>query len=183
MPFRHTVIAVSIGAGAALVLGSGVALYGAHREVAGVTKERARAEAAQRAMTEAYQLEKDRADAQYRGAVLAREAAKIGLAAARAELDRVLRAAGRDPANPRAGRRPDEAGPDWIGGLAGIYQGRARGHALDRVRTLRQPEPVRVFCPPGLLAPEGNTHQAGVAGVGLDRVVAVLGGDGRRLAE
>ncbi len=116
MPFRHTVIAVSIGAGAALVLGSGVALYGAHREVAGVTKERARAEAAQRAMTEAYQLEKDRADAQYRGAVLAREAAKIGLAAARAELDRVLRAAGRDPANPRAGRRPDEAGPDWIGG-------------------------------------------------------------------
>ncbi len=76
MPFRHTVIAVSIGAGAALVLGSGVALYGAHREVAGVTKERARAEAAQRAMTEAYQLEKDRADAQYRGAVLAREAAK-----------------------------------------------------------------------------------------------------------
>ncbi len=64
-----------------------------------------------------------------------------------------------------------------------IYQGRARGHALDRVRTLRQPEPVRVFCPPGLLAPEGNTHQAGVAGVGLDRVVAVLGGDGRRLAE
>ncbi len=69
MPFRHTVIAVSIGAGAALVLGSGVALYGAHREVAGVTKERARAEAAQRAMTEAYQLEKDRADAQYRGAV------------------------------------------------------------------------------------------------------------------
>ncbi len=107
MPFRHTVIAVSIGAGAALVLGSGVALYGAHREVAGVTKERARAEAAQRAMTEAYQLEKDRADAQYRGAVLAREAAKIG--------------AGRDPANPRAGRRPDEAGPDWIGGFAACY--------------------------------------------------------------
>ncbi len=108
MPFRHTVIAVSIGAGAALVLGSGVALYGAHREVAGVTKERARAEAAQRAMTEAYQLEKDRADAQYRGAVLAREAAKIGFA-------------GRDPANPRAGRRPDEAGPDWIGGFAACY--------------------------------------------------------------
>ncbi len=90
MPFRHTVIAVSIGAGAALVLGSGVALYGAHREVAGVTKERARAEAAQRAMTEAYQLEKDRADAQYRGAVLAREAAKIGLAAARAEPPAVI---------------------------------------------------------------------------------------------
>lgn len=114
-------IAVSIGAGAALVLGAGVALYGAHREAAGAAKERTRAEAAQRAITEAYQVEKDRADAQYRGAVLAREAAKAGLAAARAELDRVLRAAGRDPANPRAGRRPDEAGPDWIGGFAACY--------------------------------------------------------------
>ncbi len=105
------------GATVVMALGAGVLLYGSHREDAGVAKERARAEAAQRAITEAYQLEKDRADAQYRGAVLAREAAKTGLAAARAELDRVLRAAGRDPANPRAGRRPDEAGPDWIGGL------------------------------------------------------------------
>ncbi|MCG2596544.1 MULTISPECIES: hypothetical protein [Burkholderiales] len=109
------------GAAVVLALGAGVALYGAHREAAGVTKERVRAEAAQRSISEAYQLEKDRADAQYRGAVLAREAAKTGLAAARAELDRVLRAAGRDPENPRAGRRPDEAGPDWIGGFAACY--------------------------------------------------------------
>ncbi|MBN9642031.1 MAG: hypothetical protein J0I68_26090 [Achromobacter sp.] len=109
------------GATVVMALGAGVLLYGSHREDAGVAKERARAEAAQRAITEAYQLEKDRADAQYRGAVLAREAAKTGLAAARAELDRVLRAAGRDPANPRAGRRPDEAGPDWIGGFAACY--------------------------------------------------------------
>ncbi|MFA1636737.1 hypothetical protein ACDY95_24945, partial [Achromobacter ruhlandii] len=63
------------GAAVVMVLCAGVVLYGAHRETAGVTKERARAEAAQRAITEAYQLEKDRADAQYRGAVLAREAA------------------------------------------------------------------------------------------------------------
>ncbi|NMU90688.1 hypothetical protein HGQ98_12915 [Achromobacter ruhlandii] len=109
------------GAVVVMVLGAAFALNGAHREAAGVAKERARAEAAQRAMTEAYQLEKDRADAQYRGAVLAREAAKAGLAAALADLDRVLRAAGRDPANPRAGRRPDEAGPDWIGGFAACY--------------------------------------------------------------
>ncbi|MGE7085692.1 hypothetical protein [Achromobacter xylosoxidans] len=109
------------GAAVVLVLGAAFALNGAHREAAGVAKERSRAEAAQRAITEAYQLEKDRADAQYRGAVLAREAAKNGLAAARAELDRVFRAAGRDPANPRAGRRPDEAGPDWIGGFAACY--------------------------------------------------------------
>lgn len=109
------------GAAVVLALGAVFALNGAHREAAGVAKERARAEAAQRAITEAYQLEKDRADAQYRGAVLAREAAKTGLAAARAELDRVLRAASRDPANPRAGHRPDEAGPDWIGGFAACY--------------------------------------------------------------
>ncbi len=86
------------GATVVMALGAGVLLYGSHREDAGVAKERARAEAAQRAITEAYQLEKDRADAQYRGAV-----------------------AGRDPANPRAGRRPDEAGPDWIGGFAACY--------------------------------------------------------------
>lgn len=110
-----------IGAAVVLVLGAAFALNGAHREAAGVAKERARTEDAQRAITEAYQLEKDRADAQYRGAVLAREVAKTGLAAARAELDRVLSVAGRDPANPRAGRRPDEAGPDWIGGFAACY--------------------------------------------------------------
>ncbi|QQB38171.1 hypothetical protein I6I07_16095 [Achromobacter deleyi] len=109
------------GALVVLVLGAGFLLNGAHREASGVAKERARAEAAQRAITEAYQLEKDRADAQYRGAVLARQAAQTGLAAARAQLDRVLRAAGRDPANPRAGRRPDEAGADWIGGFAACY--------------------------------------------------------------
>ncbi|MCM2573227.1 hypothetical protein NAT65_19250, partial [Achromobacter xylosoxidans] len=28
---------------------------------------------------------------------------------------------GRDPANPRASRRPDEAGADWIGGFAACY--------------------------------------------------------------
>ncbi len=120
-PFLRMALPWVGGAAVVLVLGVAFALNGAHREAVGVTKERARAEAAQRAITEAYQLEKDRADAQYRGAVLAREAAKTGLAAARAQLDRLLRAAGRDPANPRAGRRPDEAGADWIGGFAACY--------------------------------------------------------------
>lgn len=121
MSTRAWLISALAGAAAILAVSAALQMYGASREDAGVTKERARAEAAQRAMTEAYQLEKDRADAQYRGAVLAREAAKTGLAAARADLDRLLRANGRDPANPRAGRRPDEAGPDWIGGFAACY--------------------------------------------------------------
>ncbi|MFA1636956.1 hypothetical protein ACDY95_26075, partial [Achromobacter ruhlandii] len=74
-PFLRMALPWIGGAAVVMALGAGVVLYGAHREATGVTKERARAEAAQRAITEAYQLEKDRADAQYRGAVLAREAA------------------------------------------------------------------------------------------------------------
>ncbi|WP_148316843.1 hypothetical protein [Achromobacter xylosoxidans] len=120
-PFLRMALPWVGGAAVVLVLGAAFALNGARREAAGVIKERTRAEAAQRAITEAYQLEKDHADAQYRGAVLAREAAKTGLAAARADLDRLLRSAGRDPSNPRAGRGSDEAGPDWIGGFAACY--------------------------------------------------------------
>lgn len=95
--------------------------YGASQYRAGADAKQAEIEKRQAAIEHAWQEERDRADAKHRGAVLAREAAKAGLAAARADLDSLLRAAGRDPANPRAGRRPDEAGPDWIGGFAACY--------------------------------------------------------------
>lgn len=110
-----------VGAAVVMAFGAGVVLYGAHQYRAGGDARQAEIEKRQAAIERGWQEERDRADAQYRGAVLAREAAKAGLSAARAELDRVLRAAGRDPANPRAGRRPDEAGPDWIGGFAACY--------------------------------------------------------------
>jgi hypothetical protein len=73
------------------------------------------------AIEQGMQYERDKADAEYRGAVLAREAAQRDLAAARGQLDRLLRAYGRDPAKPGASRRPDDTGPDWIGGFAACY--------------------------------------------------------------
>jgi len=112
---------VAVGAAAVLLVGAGAALYGAHQYRAGGDARQAEIEQRQAAVERGWQEERDRADAQHRGAVLAREAAKTGLAAARAELDRVLRANGRDPANPRASGRPDEAGADWIGGFAACY--------------------------------------------------------------
>ncbi|WP_426789133.1 hypothetical protein ACP6ER_22600 [Achromobacter xylosoxidans] len=73
-PFLRLALPWIGGAAVVMVLGAAFALNGARREAAGVIKERARAEAAQRAITEAYQLEKDRADAHLRAAVLARQA-------------------------------------------------------------------------------------------------------------
>lgn len=67
------------------------------------------------------QYERDKADAKHRGAVLARDVALRDLAGVRGELDRLLRTHGRDSANPGAGRRPDDIGPDWIGGFAACY--------------------------------------------------------------
>lgn len=88
---------------------------------AGHAAAQAEAHVLNAAITTAMQQEKDLADAKYRGAVLAREAAQRDLAAVRSRYDRLLLAHGRDPANPRAGRRPDDSGPDWIGGFAACY--------------------------------------------------------------
>ena len=121
MSVRSALTYVAVGAAAVLLVGAGAALYGAYQYRAGGDARQAEIEKRQAAVERGWQEERDLADAQYRGAVLAREAAKTGLVAARAELDRVLRANGRDPANPRAGGRPDEAGADWIGGFAACY--------------------------------------------------------------
>lgn len=67
------------------------------------------------------QYEKEKADARLRAAVLARDAAERDLAAARSSLDGLLRAHGRDPADPAAGTRADGADSDWIGGFATCY--------------------------------------------------------------
>jgi len=88
---------------------------------AGYAAAEAKAQALNAAIERGMQVEKDRADAIHRGAVLAREAAQRDLAVARTRLDRLLLAHGRDPANPRTGRRPDDSGPDWIGGFAACY--------------------------------------------------------------
>lgn len=110
-----------IGAGILAAAVLGVRWYGHSEYQSGVADERVRIEKRQAAIERGMQEERDRADAQYRGAVLAREAAQRDLAGARARLDGLLRAHGRDPANPSAGRRSDGAGPDWIGGFAACY--------------------------------------------------------------
>lgn len=114
-----------IGAGAALLLAAAVGVawhvHGAAQYEAGYAQAKTDAAIAAAALSEGIQYERDRADAIHRGAVLAREAAQRDLVAARSQLDGLLRAHGRDPANPRAGRRSDAAGPDWIGGFAACY--------------------------------------------------------------
>ena len=114
-----------IGAGAGLLLAAGVAvawnLHGAAQYRAGYAQAKTDAAIATAALSEGIQYERDRADARHRGAVLAREAVQRDLMAMRGQLDRMLRAHGRDPANPRASGGPDAAGPDWIGGFGACY--------------------------------------------------------------
>lgn len=88
---------------------------------AGAEAAKAEARALNAAIERGMQAEKDREEAKYRGAVLAREAAQRDLAAARSRLDRLLLASGRDPSAARAGSRSDDSGPDWIGGFAACY--------------------------------------------------------------
>ncbi|AZW19129.1 hypothetical protein [Bordetella hinzii] len=99
---------------AAVVLG--VRWYGASRYDAGVAAERAATLERQARLERAMQEEKDRADAQYRGAVLAREAAEKTVAAQRARIDGLLRqlAQRRTQAAGAVGGS-DDTGPDWIG--------------------------------------------------------------------
>lgn len=65
----------------------------------------------------ATQEEADRADAQYRGAVLARETAQKAVAAQRARIDGLLEQLRRRPSAANAGGGPHDAGADWIGVL------------------------------------------------------------------
>lgn len=132
------------GAAVVLFLGAAFALNGARREAAGVAKERVRAEVAQRAITEAYQVEKDRADAKYRGAVLAREAVEaknadllVDVATAHkriAGLGGLLQQYRNRAAAARAVGGHDGTGPDWVG-ILGQCVGRVEGLAgrLDQV--------------------------------------------------
>ncbi|MYZ44232.1 hypothetical protein [Schauerella aestuarii] len=65
----------------------------------------------------ATQQEADRADAQYRGAVLAREAAQKTVATQRARIDGLLDQLRRNSKTANAGSGSDGAGADWIGVL------------------------------------------------------------------
>lgn len=69
----------------------------------------------QAAIERGMQAEKDRADADYRGAILARQAADRLVADQRKRIDGLLDQLRRRSEAARAGSRPDEPGEDWIG--------------------------------------------------------------------
>lgn len=113
MSIRHQLVAV---AAAALA----VWFYGQHKFRQGVTSERTKAVLAQVSIEQGMQYERDRADAEFRGAVLAREVAQRDLDAVRGELDR-LRSNARHAQVARAGGRFDGPGADWIAGFEACY--------------------------------------------------------------
>jgi hypothetical protein len=122
--------------GAALVVAAtlGVRWYGASQFQAGADAKRAEIEKRQAAIERAWQEERDRADAKYRGAVLARQAAEKTVAAQRGRIDGLLRQlAQRRAEAASAGGGLDAAGPDWIG-IIGSCVGRYEQLGKDAAR-------------------------------------------------
>lgn len=136
-PLLRAALPYLIGAGvlALVVAGWGIDrhFYGARQYQAGADIKQAEIEKRQAAIERAWQEEKDRADAQHRGAVLAREQTESKLAQAERDRDAAFarvdglrkQLAGRRAETPNAGGGSDGAGPDWIG-LFGECLGRAQ---------------------------------------------------------
>lgn len=113
--------AILLGAGAVVFAVVCIHLFGKTQRRAGYEDAQQDAQAQVQRIEQGMQHEKEKADVRLRAAVLAREAAERDLAATRGSLDGLLRAHGRDPANPAAGTRTDGADSDWIGGFATCY--------------------------------------------------------------
>lgn len=117
--------AVAAVVGAALLGGTVLERqwYGVRQYRAGADAKQAEIEKRQAAIERAWQEEKDRADAQYRGAVLARRQTESKLAQAERDRDAAFARVGglrkqlavRGAAAPYASGGLDGAGPDWIG--------------------------------------------------------------------
>lgn len=118
-------VLMAFGAALLAAMFGAITWYGHAQYEAGRAIERAAALAAQQAVQAAMQLEKDRADAKYRGAVLARKLeqdqvaelrGQIAAAAARiAGLDGLLQQYRNRPPVARTSGGSDAVGPDWIG--------------------------------------------------------------------
>jgi len=124
-----------IGAALVVVALLGVRWYGSSQYHAGGDARQAEIEKRQAAIERAWQEERDRADAQFRGAILARQQAESKLAQAERDRDAAFarigglrkQLAARDAQASYAGGRPDGAGPDWVG----LF-----GECLDRAQRL-----------------------------------------------
>lgn len=109
------------GAAIAVAFFVGVWLYGQAQYQQGVGDTKADAVLAQISIEQGMQYERDRADAEYRGLVRARETALLNLNAVRGELDRLRHSATSNAKNARSSSGLDGAGADWIGGFAACY--------------------------------------------------------------
>ncbi len=89
--------------------------YGNKQFKVGYAKSQAQAQAVQAALESAMQAEKDQVDANYRGAVLARDYAQSELADVRARLERLLHSHASRPKTAGTCLGPNDAGEDWIG--------------------------------------------------------------------
>ena len=109
--------AVKLLAGVALLVGAWLAWHWRWSSGydAGYAAAQAEAQALNAAIERGLQAEKDRADAEYRGVVLARQAADRLVADQRKRIDGLLDQLRRRPAVAGAGGGPDGAGEDWIG--------------------------------------------------------------------
>lgn len=135
-------IGLIVGAAATLLLAVAFWGYGHYQHRQGTADAKADAVLAKISIEQGMQYERDRADADYRGAVLAREAAEKDAAAVRGRLDRVLRQYRDDPETAGAGGGSDAAGPDWIGVFAACYAeygdlGADAGRLADQVNGLQ----------------------------------------------
>lgn len=130
-----------VGAAIVVSLGGGAWLYGKSQYRAGYGQSELDSRLAAIAIAQAAQEEKDRADAQYRAAVLARQAIEKNLAAARVRADGLL-AQLRRAQSPKASPGSDGAGDDWIGILGAClaeyeWMGGQAGKLADKVGGLQ----------------------------------------------
>lgn len=142
-----------IGAAVLLVGAFGIWAYGHSQYKAGYGQSELDARLAAIAIAQAAQEEKDRADAKYRGAVLARQAVEKNLAAARVRANSLLAQLRR--AQPKSSPGPDGTGDDWIGILGAClaeyeWMGGQAGRLADKVsglqgyvRAIGQSKPVK----------------------------------------
>lgn len=116
--------------------------YGHYQYRQGVADTKAAAVLATISIEQGMQYERDRADADYRGAVLARQNSEKDTAAVRGRLAGLLRQHRNNPETARAGSGSDATGPDWIGVFGACYAeygdlGADAGRLADQVNGLQ----------------------------------------------
>ncbi|MFA5488611.1 MAG: hypothetical protein WC284_05250 [Candidimonas sp.] len=142
MPFRTELIAVVAGIALAAVVALAWHWHGKSQYAEGYEQAQSDALIQQIEIERGMQYERDRADADYRGAVLARQTAERLVADQRQRIDGLLDQLRRRPKAPNSGTGIDGAGEDWIGIFAACVaeyddMGRDAGRLADKVGGLQ----------------------------------------------